>query len=238
MAQRTERSTVRSRSASCSALRFRTGSGPAVCRQRPLRVAVCGRRYVFNPAVAGDFDPSAPCPIDVDSTPTAGTLRPSRETSASAVPPDTGTMGSLPVRLPDSANAQPATTQVRQDLARHTYGGELFPVGQSCVWSLPVRLPDSANAQRDTPQVRQDLARHTYGGELFPRRPELRLSGPSWKRPTRENPGRTDGGRNLGTNSGQPGSDRRGQKFGYPHSHCARHYGICFFFPLSRRVGT
>jgi len=59
---------------------------------RPPRVAVCGRRYIFNPTVAGDFDPSAPCPIDIDSTPIARALQPSLETSASAVLPNTGTI--------------------------------------------------------------------------------------------------------------------------------------------------
>jgi len=71
---------------------LKAGSDAFLATQRPPRVVVCGRRYVFNPAAAGDFDPSAPCPIDIDSTPIAGTLQPSRETSASAVRPDTGTI--------------------------------------------------------------------------------------------------------------------------------------------------
>src|SRR6516162_4594174 len=71
---------------------LKAGNVVFVVTERPPRVAVCGRRHIFNPAVAGDFDPSAPCPIDIDSTPMAGTLQPSRETSASAVPPDTGTL--------------------------------------------------------------------------------------------------------------------------------------------------
>src|SRR5262249_60832734 len=55
----------------------------------PPRVAVCDRRYFFNPAVAGDFDPSAPCPIGIDSTLIAAAPQQSRETSASEAPPNT-----------------------------------------------------------------------------------------------------------------------------------------------------
>ena len=67
---------------------LKAGNDAFLATERPPRVAVCDRQYVFNPAVAGDFDPSAPCPIDIDSTPIAGTLQPSRETFASAVAPD------------------------------------------------------------------------------------------------------------------------------------------------------
>jgi murein L,D-transpeptidase YafK len=71
---------------------LKAGNDAFLATGRPPRVAVCGRRYIFNPAVAGDFDPSAPCPIGIDSTPVAGALQPSREASGSAVPPDTGTI--------------------------------------------------------------------------------------------------------------------------------------------------
>jgi len=71
---------------------LKAGSDAFLATERPPRVAVCDRRYVFNPAVAGDFDPSAPCPIGIDSTPIAGALQSSRETFASAVPPNTGTI--------------------------------------------------------------------------------------------------------------------------------------------------
>ena len=77
---------------------LKAGNDAFLATERPPRVAVCGRRYIFNPAVAGDFDPSAPCPIHIDSTPLAVTLQPSRETSASAVSPDTGT---IPYRTAD-----------------------------------------------------------------------------------------------------------------------------------------
>jgi murein L,D-transpeptidase YafK len=70
---------------------LKAGNDAFTATEQPPRVAVCDRRYVFNPAVAGDFDPSAPCPIGIDSTPMAGALQPSREISASAseVPPNT-----------------------------------------------------------------------------------------------------------------------------------------------------
>ena len=71
---------------------LKAGNDAFLATERPPRVAVCDRQYVFNPAVAGDFDPSAPCPIGIDSTPIADALQPSRETSASAVPQKTGTI--------------------------------------------------------------------------------------------------------------------------------------------------
>ena len=40
---------------------------------RPPKVAVCGQRYVFNPVLAdNDFNPRAPCPPGIESTPVAG----------------------------------------------------------------------------------------------------------------------------------------------------------------------
>jgi murein L,D-transpeptidase YafK len=71
---------------------LKVGSDAFLATERPPKVAVCDRRYVFNPAVEVDFDPSAPCPIGIDSTPIAGALQPFPETSASAVPPNTGTI--------------------------------------------------------------------------------------------------------------------------------------------------
>jgi murein L,D-transpeptidase YafK len=71
---------------------LKAGHDAFVATERPPRVAVCDRRYVFNPAVEGNLDPSAPCPIGIGSTPMAGVLPPSRETSASAATPHAGTM--------------------------------------------------------------------------------------------------------------------------------------------------
>jgi murein L,D-transpeptidase YafK len=72
---------------------LKAGSDAFLAAEQPPRVAVCDRRYVFNPAVQGDLDPSAPCPIGIDPTHMAGAL-PSREISASAsgVPPNARTM--------------------------------------------------------------------------------------------------------------------------------------------------
>jgi murein L,D-transpeptidase YafK len=71
---------------------LKAGDDAFLATERPPRVAVCDRRYVFNPAVEGNFDPSAPCPMGVISTPIARALPSSRETSASASPPNTGTI--------------------------------------------------------------------------------------------------------------------------------------------------
>jgi murein L,D-transpeptidase YafK len=79
---------------------LKEGSDAFSATERPPRVAVCDRRYVFNPANAGDFDPSAPCPIGVDSTPIAGAPDPSREVAATAnaIPPNARTVA---YRTPD-----------------------------------------------------------------------------------------------------------------------------------------
>ena len=46
---------------------LKTGSDAFHATGRPPAVAVCDRRYVFNPAVASDDpDPSAPCPPGID----------------------------------------------------------------------------------------------------------------------------------------------------------------------------
>src|SRR6476660_4710643 len=73
---------------------LKAGSDAFSATERPPRVAVCDRRYVFNPAVQGDFEPSSPCPIGMDSTHIAGALQPSREisTSASGAPMNPRTM--------------------------------------------------------------------------------------------------------------------------------------------------
>lgn len=71
---------------------LKAGSDAFVATERPPRVAVCDRRYVFNPAIATDFDPSGPCPSGIDSTLVAGAPQPSREISASTVPLNTSTV--------------------------------------------------------------------------------------------------------------------------------------------------
>ena len=51
---------------------LKTGSDAFLNTGRPPTVAVCDRRYVFNPAVeVDDLDPTAPCPRGIDSAPRA-----------------------------------------------------------------------------------------------------------------------------------------------------------------------
>jgi len=63
---------------------LKAGSDAFAAAERPPRVAVCDRRYVFNPAVAADLDPNGPCPAGSDSAAVASVPEPSRGTSASA----------------------------------------------------------------------------------------------------------------------------------------------------------
>jgi len=71
---------------------LQAGDDAFMAAERPPRVAVCDRRYVFNSAVEGNFDPSAPCPNSIISTPMARALPSSREASVSASPPYRGTI--------------------------------------------------------------------------------------------------------------------------------------------------
>jgi murein L,D-transpeptidase YafK len=87
---------------------LKAGSDTFLATERPPRVAVCDRRYVFNPIAAGDLDPNAPCPMGIESIPIAGTPAPSREISASALPPKTGTIA--------YRSADPIGQKIRQDL--------------------------------------------------------------------------------------------------------------------------
>jgi murein L,D-transpeptidase YafK len=87
---------------------LKAGSDAFLEAGRPPRVAVCNRQYVFNPAVAGDFDPSAPCPIGVDSTPVAAALQSPRESSASTVSPNAGVIA--------LRNADPIAQKINESL--------------------------------------------------------------------------------------------------------------------------
>ena len=86
---------------------LKAGNDVFLATERPPRVAVCDRRYVFNPAVEGNFDPTAPCPIGIVSPRIAGTLQPSRETSVSEGPPDTGTI---------ARTTDPITQKIKESL--------------------------------------------------------------------------------------------------------------------------
>ena len=51
---------------------LKAGSDAFLATGRPPTVAVCDRRYVFNPAVeVDDLDPTAPCPRGINSAPRA-----------------------------------------------------------------------------------------------------------------------------------------------------------------------
>lgn len=86
---------------------LKVGNDAFLATERPPRVAVCDRRYVFNPAIAGDFDPSSPCPIDIESTPVANALQSSRD---SAIPPNSGPVA---YRITD-----PIAQQIKESLGR------------------------------------------------------------------------------------------------------------------------
>src|SRR5215467_16229356 len=66
---------------------LKAGNDAFAATERPPRVAVCDRRYVFNPALEGNFDPTAACPIGIVSPRMAGALQPSRQSSVSEGPP-------------------------------------------------------------------------------------------------------------------------------------------------------
>jgi murein L,D-transpeptidase YafK len=87
---------------------LKAGSDAFLATERPPRVAVCDRRYVFNPVVAGDLDPSAPCPAAIESTAIASASGPSREKSANSFLPNTGTIA--------YRTADPIAQKIKQDL--------------------------------------------------------------------------------------------------------------------------
>jgi murein L,D-transpeptidase YafK len=68
---------------------LKTGSDAFLETGQPPMVAVCDRRYVFNPlAVNSDLDPSGPCPPDINVTTDAATIRAAQSASAIAAQPD------------------------------------------------------------------------------------------------------------------------------------------------------
>jgi len=71
---------------------LKAGSDAFLATERPPRVAVCDRRYVFNPVVAGNLDPSAPCPFGIDSTSVAGAEQSPQSASASIAAPNNRTV--------------------------------------------------------------------------------------------------------------------------------------------------
>lgn len=81
---------------------LKAGSDMFLATEQPPKVAICDRRYVFNPAVANDVDPSAPCPLGIDSIAIAEAHQPVKSASVS-VPSNTG---ALAYRADDDASAQ------------------------------------------------------------------------------------------------------------------------------------
>jgi murein L,D-transpeptidase YafK len=71
---------------------LKAGSDAFLATERPPRVAVCDRRYVFNPVVAGNLDPSAPCPFGIDSTSVAGAEQSPQSASAIIAAPNNRTV--------------------------------------------------------------------------------------------------------------------------------------------------
>jgi murein L,D-transpeptidase YafK len=71
---------------------LKTGSDAFFAAGQPPMVAVCDRRYVFNPAATGDFDPSAPCPPGIDSTAVASAEQSPQSASTSVTAPNNGTI--------------------------------------------------------------------------------------------------------------------------------------------------
>jgi murein L,D-transpeptidase YafK len=69
---------------------LKAGSDAFITTEQPPRVAVCDRRYVFNPVVE-DLDASAPCPPGIDSPMLAAARQPARTASIIDAPVTTGT---------------------------------------------------------------------------------------------------------------------------------------------------
>jgi len=70
---------------------LKAGSDAFLATEQPPKVAVCDRRYAFNPAVAGDLNPSAPCPLGIDSIAIAEAHQ-SVQSSSASIPSNTGAL--------------------------------------------------------------------------------------------------------------------------------------------------
>jgi murein L,D-transpeptidase YafK len=68
---------------------LKVGSDAFIATGQPPIVAVCDRRYVFNPGITDpDLDPSAPCPAGIDAARLASAVKPSQKLNAKLVPAD------------------------------------------------------------------------------------------------------------------------------------------------------
>jgi murein L,D-transpeptidase YafK len=70
---------------------LKAGSDAFLAAEQPPKVAVCDRRYVFNPVVATDLDPSGPCPLGIDTIAVADAHQLGQLSSAS-IPSNTGAL--------------------------------------------------------------------------------------------------------------------------------------------------
>jgi len=105
---------------------LKVGNDAFLATGRPPTVAVCDRRYVFNPAVTGDIDPNASCPPSIE---------PNR-VSIIEMP--------LPATLApvSSAPAPPAPRAPQMGTFCHTQAGRFGPgiaqpLGSSCLANAP-----------------------------------------------------------------------------------------------------
>lgn len=86
---------------------LKTGSDAFLAAEHPPKVAVCDRRYVFNPVIDSDLDPSAPCPASINSPIVAAAMQPARTASVIAAPMNTGAVAY------GASNAQPINATLR-----------------------------------------------------------------------------------------------------------------------------
>ena len=81
---------------------LKAGSDAFSATEQPPRVAVCDRRYVFNPVIGDDLDPialdpSAPCPVGIDAPAVAAATPPTR----TAAPITTGATAAVAYHVTD-----------------------------------------------------------------------------------------------------------------------------------------
>jgi len=87
---------------------LKTGSDAFSAALRPPTVAVCDQRYVFNPILTGELDPSGPCPPGIDSITVADARHAPQSAPATVVPLKQGTVA---YRIDD-----PIAQKINEDL--------------------------------------------------------------------------------------------------------------------------
>jgi murein L,D-transpeptidase YafK len=71
---------------------LKTGSDAFLASERPPTIAVCDQRYVFNPILTANLDPSGPCPPGIESASVANLRQSPRSISASTAPLNRGSV--------------------------------------------------------------------------------------------------------------------------------------------------